>query len=74
MITKRYGTLRQTSETYPSFSVSFLRQLIRENPDNFSECILRPLGPGSRYLIDYGKFEEWIEATSKEVRNDVDER
>ena len=56
---RRFATVREITELYPSFSQSSIRWLIfNEKTNGFSQCIKRV---GRKILIDLNKFEQWID-------------
>ncbi|MFT7660031.1 MAG: hypothetical protein ACI89S_001143 [Gammaproteobacteria bacterium] len=58
-VNKRIGTLPQTSQAYPAFTVASLRWLVfNEKTNGFSSCIRRI---GRKVLIDFDSFEQWID-------------
>lgn len=55
---KRFATVRQMPEIYPSFSEASIRWLIfNKNSNGFSAC-MRKLG--KKIIIDLDDFEKWI--------------
>ena len=56
---KKFATVRQIPEIYPSFSQASLRNLIFFKKTNgFSKCVKRI---GRKILIDLEQFEQWID-------------
>ncbi len=60
---KRLGTVKQTAQTYQAFTEASLRWLIfNERTNGFSVCVRRI---GSKVLIDYDAFEDWIDSQAE---------
>jgi hypothetical protein len=52
-------SVRQVARLNTAFSEASLRWLIHRPPAGFDDCVVRI---GGRVLIDFPRFEEWLEA------------